>query len=145
MVITKVFERLQIDLVDMRKESVVCNAVEYSYILSKMDCFSRFIFLLPRSNKSPRSVLKCLQNIFLEHGYPSIVQCDNGTEFKGDLPSFFTQHNVRLVNSSPYHPQSQGKIERSNSELKRKPNYLKVTRAGGLKLGKMSFGGCMSN
>ena len=47
------------------------------------------------------------------------------------MPSFLTQHNVRLVNSSPYHPQSQGKIERSNSELKRKLNYLKVTRAGG--------------
>ena len=72
-----------------------------------------------------------MQNIFLEHGYPSIVQCDNGTEFKGDLPSFLTQHNESLVNSSPYHPQSQGKIERSNSELKRKLNYLKVTRAGG--------------
>ena len=45
MVTTKVFERLQIDLVDMRKKSVVCNRVEYSYILSIMDCFLRFIFL----------------------------------------------------------------------------------------------------
>ena len=61
MVTTKVFERLQIDLVDMRKES--CNGVEYSYILSIMDCFLRFIFLRPLSNKIPRSVLKCLQNI----------------------------------------------------------------------------------
>lgn len=114
----KVFERLQIDLIDMRKEPVVHDGIEYSYILSAMDCFSRFVFLRPLSNESPRNVLKCLKNIFSEHGYPSIVQCDNGTEFKGDLPAFLAKHSIKLINSSPYHPQSQGKVERNNSLLK---------------------------
>lgn len=33
----KVFERLQIDLIDMRKEAVIHDGIEYSYILSAMD------------------------------------------------------------------------------------------------------------
>lgn len=135
----KVFERLQIDLIDMRKEPVVHDGIEYSYILSAMDCFSRFVFLRPLSNKSPRNVLKCLKNIFSEHGYPSIVQCDNGTEFKGDLPAFLAKHSIKLINSSPYHPQSQGKVERNNSLLKRKLNFLKVANNRGSNWAKCLF------
>lgn len=134
-----VFERLQIDLIDMRKESVVHDEIKYSYILSAMDCFSRFVFLRPLSNKSPRNVLKCLKNIFSEHGYPSIVQCDNGTEFKGDLPAFLAKHSIKLINSSPYHPQSQGKVERNNSLLKRKLNFLKVAKNRGSNWAKCLF------
>lgn len=105
-----------------------------------MDCFSRFLFLRPFSNKSPINVLKCLKNIFLEHGYPLIVNCDNGTKFKGDLPAFLAKHNIKLINSSLYHPLSQGKVERNNSLLKkRKLNLLKVAKNWGSNWAKCLF------
>lgn len=97
MLTTTVFERLQVDLIDMQKEAVVRDGIKYSYILSAMDYCSRFTFLRPLAKKTPAGVIRCLQEIFLEHGYPSIVQCDNGTEFKGDVPPFLTKHNVRLI------------------------------------------------
>ena len=119
----KVFERVQIDLVDMRKDRVLYNGVRYSFILSVVDCFSRFTFLRPLPSKRSSGILHCLKNIFHEHGYPSIVQCDNGMEFKGKLPSFLSRRNVKLINSRPYHPQSQGKVERNNATLKKRLRY----------------------
>ena len=44
-------------------------------------------------------------------------------EFKGKLPSFLSRRNVKLINSRPYHPQSQGKVERNNATLKKRLRY----------------------
>ena len=65
----KVFERVQIDLVDMRKDRVLYNGVRYSFILSVVDCFSRFTFLRHLPSKRSSGILHCLKNIFHEHGY----------------------------------------------------------------------------
>lgn len=66
-------------------------------------------------------------------GAPAIVLCDNGTAFttrwiggpttKKPAPGKFTRTvtawNTRLIHSSPYHPQTCGKVERHHQTLKR--------------------------
>lgn len=63
-----------------------------------------------------------------EHGAPGIVLCDNGSAFTSRhranaRPSAFTTTvtgwGSRLIHSSPYHPQTCGKVERHHQTLKR--------------------------
>ena len=63
------------------------------------------------------------------HGAPGIVLCDNGTAFTGGprargagasaFPRAITALGARLIHSSPYHPQTCGKVERHHQTLKR--------------------------
>jgi len=68
-------------------------------------------------------VAKSLSNIFNVHGWPRILQSDNGKEFQGSVKRLLVQKNVRIVRSRPYHPESQGKVERCHRTLRRKIQY----------------------
>ena len=113
-------EKRQIDLVDMKDEAVVYHVVEYRYILTVQDIFSRFLWLRPLSRKKSSSVAPVLRHIYREHGPPRILQCDNGGEFKGDTRSMCKDVGVKIINSRAYHSQSQGKVERSHRALREK-------------------------
>ena len=78
---SKVMERNQIDLVDMR--NVGGKDSRFHYILSVIDVFSRYIFLKPLETKSSKEVASVLMRIYDEFGPPRILQSDRGTEFKG--------------------------------------------------------------
>ena len=60
------------------------------------------------------------------HGAPGIVLCDNGTAFSGGVARgqgafarAVTAMGSRIVRSSPYHPQTCGKVERHHQTLKK--------------------------
>ena len=57
----------QIDLVDMRSMAVTKNGVEYNYILSLLDVFSRFLELRPLSSKDSNEVLMHLRGYLGNH------------------------------------------------------------------------------
>ena len=120
---SRVQERHQIDLVDMRLTPAVQHDTVYKFVLSVLDVFSRYIWLRPMQSKSSKEVVKRLKPIYQKEGNPNIIQCDQGTEFKGDFSKFCQQHGIKLIRSSPYHPHSQGKIERSHAAWKRKLYY----------------------
>lgn len=62
----------------------------------------------------------CLERLFFLEGAPSIVQSDNGKEFKNSLLSeLYKKWNIISVFGRPRHPQSQGQIERANQTLVR--------------------------
>ena len=47
-------------------------------------------------------------------GPPKRVQSDRGTEFQGAVKVFFKRCGIQHITSRAYHPQAQGKIERSH-------------------------------
>jgi putative transposase len=60
------------------------------------------------------------------HGAPGIVLCDNGLAFSGGLARgqgafarAVTALGSRIIHSSPYHPQTCGKVERHHQTLKK--------------------------
>lgn len=60
------------------------------------------------------------------YGPPGIVLCDNGTAFSGGITRgqgkfarAVTALGSRIIRSSPYHPQTCGKVERHHQTLKR--------------------------
>jgi transposase InsO family protein len=53
------------------------------FILSVIDCFSKFLWLFALPTKEAHHVAECLVTIFDRYGFdaPNILQSDNGTEF----------------------------------------------------------------
>ncbi|KAL9960366.1 hypothetical protein ACROYT_G033814 [Oculina patagonica] len=113
----------QIDLVDLSKDPVRHNGKVYKYVLSVIDVFSRFLWLVPMESKSSSRVAKLLQQIYDKHGPPDRLQSDRGPEFEGQLRSLCKQFKIKMIKSRPYHPQSQGKVERSHRRLRKKIMY----------------------
>ena len=59
--------RHQIDLMDMgQKGAVKFNGSSYRYVLSVMDVFSRFVWLLPINKKMCKNVADELRSIYLD-------------------------------------------------------------------------------
>ncbi|CAF3958224.1 unnamed protein product [Rotaria sp. Silwood1] len=112
----QVFERLQVDLVDLSRRPVLKNGTEFRYALVIVDIFSRYLLLRPLKTE----VSDHLELIFREHGTPSIIQTDQGTEFQGVFDDLCNKRNIRHIRSRAYHPESQGKIERLNRSWKNK-------------------------
>ena len=83
--VKRVMEQLQLDLVDMRSQAVEYNGKSYRYILSLMDIFSRFHWLVPLKRNFASNVAFYLNRIFMEHRPPDKLQTDNGGEFKKDV------------------------------------------------------------
>ena len=115
--------RHQIDLMDMgQKGAVKLNGSSYKYVLSVMDVFSRFVWLRPINKKMSKNVADELRSINLEHGPPRVIQCDQGGDFKGAVKELCRRLGIKIICSSPYHPQSQGKVR--STQRSRSTKYL---------------------
>ena len=73
----------------------------YRYVLSVIDVFSRFVWLCALTTKCSKDISKELQTIYMEHGPPTVIQRDQGSEFKGvnwakSLPTY-----QRILNHDP--------------------------------------------
>ena len=68
-VTTRVMQRLQIDLIDYSKskDTVRFNS-SINYILTCMDCFSKFMWCFGLKNESSAVVANTLQNLFCQEG-----------------------------------------------------------------------------
>ena len=116
-------ERHQMDLLDMGKWAVKHGTGGYRYILTVIDIFSQYIWLRPLKSKQSQEIAKHLAEIYTEHGPPKIMQHDQGKEFKGSVQKLMEKYQIKVIQSSPYHPQSQGKVERTHRVLRRKIMY----------------------
>lgn len=115
------YSRLQIDLVDFSK--LAHHNSNYRYVLTCIDVFSKMAWVQPLKNKEASTVWAALASILDSLPQkPTIVQSDNGGEFKSQVSEGLKQKGIKQVFSSAYHPQSQGAIERWNATLK---NMLK--------------------
>ncbi|MFI5929644.1 transposase, partial [Micromonospora sp. NPDC051543] len=92
------------------------------------DCTRTLVGCHAASAETADGALTALRQAFDEYGVPAIVLSDNGTAFTsrrtrpGSISTFvqcLLEHNVRPINSSPYHPQTCGKVERHHQTLKK--------------------------
>lgn len=119
----EVQDRHQIDLLDMGKIKISYGQTLYRYILTVMDVFSRYMCLKSLKRKSSVEIAKQLNKIYREHGPPKVLQHDKGTEFKGAVKILMRSLQVKIIESSAYHPQSQGKVGRTHRWLRTKIMY----------------------
>lgn len=62
-----------------------------------------------------------------------VLLSDNGPGFISDhLAKYLEQHQIRQIHGQPYHPQTQGKVERLNRRIKEEVNLLVYESPGEL-------------
>lgn len=111
------FHHMQLDLIDFRTTPGGPNN-EYRYVAHLIDHFSCYHFTRPIKYKNAPTILKFLKDKFSMIGYPRKLHTDNGSEFvNGTVRDYLDRHGIEYVTGKPYHPQTQGKIERANRYL----------------------------
>lgn len=91
-----------------------------------LDDHSRYVLgLWACENEQDSTVRGCLLQAFRRYGLPSAILCDNGPPWGASGSEEYTQLGVwllrlglQLCHGRPYHPQTQGKVERFNRTLK---------------------------
>ena len=112
-------ECLAMDIVK-GKGSLQLTARANRYILTMIDCFSRFAIAVPIPDKSSDSIISAVHgNYILNFGTPHRILTDQNISFESKsfskLCKLFRIHNNR---TSGYHPQSNGMCESSNQTFK---------------------------
>jgi hypothetical protein len=120
---TQLFERLQVDLIDFRHQPDAPygpSGPKYHWVMHVKDHFSKFTQLYPLQAKSSAEVAMRMSEWIGAFGVPTIVQADNGREFKGVLKLLLLAHGVKIVNGRPRTPRTQGLVEQANGTVKSK-------------------------
>ena len=71
---------------------------KYKYILSGIDVASRCKVVRPLRTKQAKDVAEMIADIYKVGPltYPSIFQCDNGSEFKAEVTKLLEKHEVKI-------------------------------------------------
>ena len=112
---TNINDVYQMDLVDLQKFAEFNDGVKY--ILTGIDCFSRYAFAVPLKSKKPKEIIEAMTTIFKEYGIPLKIFTDKGTEFLNkDVEAFLKELNIRQWYSN--NPGKAVMAERFNRTLK---------------------------
>jgi IS30 family transposase len=94
---------------------------DHRFVLHFVDHFTRFSILRAIKNKEMETIRDVLFDIFTNMGAPTILQTDNGSEFKNSaVQTLCNEWNDSHIHGRAYHPQSQGSVERANGLAKAK-------------------------
>ena len=92
------------------------NGISYLVLI---DAYSKWPEIVPISPTATATV-ETLGRLFCQHGLPSTIVSDNGTQFTSAVFADFCQrHAIEHIRSPPYHPQSNGQAERFVDTFKR--------------------------
>ena len=108
---------VSMDLIGPLTPSEKSNA---KYVLNIIDHCTGWAECYPMISHSAKEVWDALANDFFpRHGFPEIIIADNAQEFQAiELRNYMREVCIDYRHSTPYHPQSNGKIERFNKTLK---------------------------
>lgn len=109
------FDHVHIDLVGPLPPSR-----GYSYCLTCVDRFSRWPEVIPlRDIKAETVAFEFFFNWIARFGVPERLTTDQGRQFESKLfREFASLLGIKLVHTTPYHPQSNGMVERLHRQLK---------------------------
>jgi hypothetical protein len=117
-------ERWAIDLIDMKAYKSILLNKGMEYIFSAVDYFTGKAFAEGIKNRDNSINKPTLTDAIIKickkaDTYPHIIQCDS--EFnKGYFKTWCQNNNIIIAQSTPHTPQSNGKIERMNREIRKK-------------------------
>jgi hypothetical protein len=90
----------------------------YEYVLVVVDHFTRFAWARPVKDKTMDTILKAYTDISMPFNKPKTLVSDNGPEFKNTrMEGYCLAFGIHQHFVIPYHPQSDGVVERFNRTL----------------------------
>ena len=91
-------EQWQIDLADMTQLRRYNDG--FQYLLTVIDIYSKFAWVIPVKNKGGQEVARALEGIFKEGRVPKKIQSDKGKEFINRIvQELLTRYNVKFFTS----------------------------------------------
>lgn len=109
----------QLDLADLT--NISRHNDNYKFILTCIDCYSRYAFAVPVKNKSAPEVKSAFEKILIESDRcPTYVQTDKGREFLNAIFLSFLKHRSILHYTSENDDIKCAIVERFNRTLKSK-------------------------
>lgn len=93
---------------------------DYEYILTCQDDLSRYIVAVPLKNQETETIARAFtDHIILKFGCPLSILTDNGANFIAQLMKRVCKLlHIKAIQTTPYHPESNGALERSHRALK---------------------------
>ena len=110
---TYIMAKLPMDHVAMDLFEFPRSTVGYCLVLVVVDICTRFTFLRALTHKDMAWVAKMLYKLFLELGFPRIIQSDNGTEFANEVIYAIVElMKIDMRHTTPYNRRANGAAER---------------------------------
>ena len=108
------FEHVHLDLVTLPESN------GFRYLLTMVDRFTRWPVAVPLVDMTTQSVVDGFAFGWVQHfGVPSTITSDNGRQFTSGIFQQLTQTwGIKTITTSPYHPESNGLVERLHRRLK---------------------------
>lgn len=98
-IVSGIDDQWQIDLINIMPLSKYNH--RFVYLLSVIDCFSRYAYIEPLRNKTAEETLKAFKIILQRANRPpKIIQKDDGTEFKAVFGEFLRDNNIHFFSTS---------------------------------------------
>ena len=97
-----------------------------------MDAHSKWLKVMTIASISTEVMLQKLRTVFATHEFPEILVSDNASCFtSADFKEFMSLNGIKHITSAPYHPASNGLVERAvqtfkNAIRKAKPIDIKT-------------------
>ncbi len=109
------FEKLAIDVVGPLGKS--CQG--YRYTLTALDLATNFSFAMPMRGYSAEETSANLLKIISVIGIPAAILSDQGQNFMSrTMDQLCSKLAINKIRTSPYHPETNGQLERLHSTLK---------------------------
>ena len=98
----------------------------YRFVLSALDCFSRFVVLVPLEDHTAESVARALHERIIGYfGAPEKILTDRGQEFRSKIWESLTDlYGIKRHLTSPYYPQGNAMVERMHRTM---ANMIRAT------------------
>ncbi len=109
------FERIAIDILGPLPQTAKGN----KYVVVISDYFTKWTEALPLSNMEACTVAKVLvDEVLCRFGIPQTIHSDQGRQFESNLfQEMCKLFGIEKTRTTPYHPQSDGMVERFNRTL----------------------------
>ncbi|XP_055367899.1 uncharacterized protein LOC129604626 [Betta splendens] len=114
-VLSEPFRRIAMDIVGPLEKS----SAGHRYILVISDYATRYPEAFPLRTATSPNIVPALVQLFSRVGIPEEILTDQGTNFTSRLMGqLYRQLGITAIKTTPYHPQTDGLVERFNQTLK---------------------------
>lgn len=114
--VSRPFEKVAVDLIG---PLIPASDRGYRYILTLVDCATRYPEAIPLKRIETEDVAEALVEIFSRVGVPRELLSDRGSQFTSHMFAEVSRLlSLRCRTTTPYHPAANGLVERFNGTLK---------------------------